>query len=98
MLMIKSSLFLPKNFYFMASMVFLIWMLFFDSNDIYSQYQLKQKLSELENQKEYYQEKIEDVKVDREALLNDMELLEKFAREKYYMKQDGEDVFVIVEE
>lgn len=96
--MIKSSLFLPKNFYFVATAVFLVWMLFFDSNDIYSQYQLKRKLSELENQKEYYQEKIKDVKVDREALLNDMELLEKFAREKYYMKKDGEEVFVIIEE
>jgi len=96
--MIKSPIFLYKNFYVIASAIFLIWMLFFDSNDIYSQYQLKQKLSELESQKEYYQDKIEDVKIDREALLKDMDLLEKFAREKYYMKQDGEDVFVIVEE
>lgn len=73
-------------------------MLFFDSNDIYSQYQLSAKLSELENEKTYYLEKIEEVRVDREALLNNEELLERFAREKYYLKKDNEEVFVVVDE
>ncbi|MGL1887706.1 MAG: septum formation initiator family protein [Reichenbachiella sp.] len=96
--MIKNPLKIPRNFYLISSVIFLVWMLFFDSNDFYSQYQLKQKVNEMEDQKEYYLKKIEEVNEDREALLNDMELLEKFAREKYYMKKDGEDVFVVVEE
>ena len=85
-----------KNFYLIFAVIFIGWMLFFDTNDIYSQYKLKQKLSDLENQKNYYEDNIEEVRSEREALLNDKDLLEKFAREKYFMKKDGEDLFVIV--
>lgn len=92
---------LPKftrNFYFLGAMVFLGWMLFFDANDIYSQYMLKSKLSDLKSQRDHYLEEIEKVKADREALLNDKSQLERFAREKYYMKKEGEEVFIVVEE
>lgn len=87
-----------KSFYFLSGMVFLSWMLFFDSNDIYSQFMLKRKVTNLESEKAYYLDKIEQVKNDKEALLNDKELLERFAREKYFLKNEGEDLFIIVEE
>lgn len=87
-----------KNFYFIAAVLFAGWMLFFDTNDIYSQYKLNQKLLELEGQKAYYEDRIVEVRSEREALLNDKDLLEKFAREKYFMKKAGEDLFVIVED
>ena len=96
--MFKKYINITKNFYFLTGVSFIVWMLFFDTNDIYSQYQLRKKLSELESEKNFYQEKIKEVNRDREALINDKELLEKFAREKYYMKKEGEDVFVVVEE
>ena len=96
--MLKSKIRIPRNFYLIASVSFLIWMVFFDSNDFYTQIRLKRKVDQLESEKAYYLEKIEEVKSDREALLNDKELLERFAREKYYMKKEGEDLFVIVEE
>ena len=96
--MIRKYLKITKNFYFLTGVGFLVWMLFFDTNDIYSQYQLRKKLSELESEKKFYNEKITEVNQDREALTKDKELLEKFAREKYYMKKEGEDVFVVVEE
>jgi cell division protein FtsB len=86
-----------KNFYFIISALFLMWMLFIDSNDFYSQYQLKSKRVELEIEKKYFEEEIAVVKSEREALLNSDELLEKFAREKYFLKKESEDVFVIVE-
>ncbi|MEQ9287304.1 MAG: septum formation initiator family protein [Cyclobacteriaceae bacterium] len=91
---------LPKftrNFYFLGGVVFLGWMLFFDANDFYSQFQLKRKLTDLEHQKNHYLQEIEKVKKDREALLNDKSQLERFAREKYYMKKEGEEVFIVVE-
>ena len=87
-----------RNFYFLSTAVFLIWMLFIDSTDFISQYKLSNKLSTLEEQKSYYLEKIEEVKKDREELLSDDKLLEKFAREKYFMKKETEDLFIIVEE
>ena len=73
-------------------------MLFVDTNDFYSQFKKRRKLAELERQKEYYIEKIQEVKKDREELLSDRELLEKFAREKYLMRKKSEELYVIVEE
>ncbi|MCA6074181.1 FtsB family cell division protein [Fulvivirga sedimenti] len=89
---------ITRNFYFLATAFFMIWMLFIDNNDFITQISLRQKLSNLEDEKTYYQEKINEVKEEREELLSNDELLEKFAREKYYMKKKTEDVFVIVEE
>lgn len=73
-------------------------MLFLDSNNLISRYQLTSKLNSLENEKEYYEEKIEEVEQDRQELFGDDDLVEKFAREKYLMKKPSEDIFVIVEE
>jgi cell division protein DivIC len=87
-----------KNFYFIFGTCFLFWMLFLDSNDFYTQLKLRKKLSDLEAQKVYYSEKIEEVKKDREELLSNKELLEKFAREKYLMKKKTEDLFILEEE
>lgn len=86
-----------KNFFFITSVLFLIWMFFINSMDVFSVLKLKSKLSELKDQKEYYLHKIESVKRDREALLNNEELLEKFARENYLMKKPDEDVFIVEE-
>lgn len=87
-----------KNFYFIIGLFFLFWMLFVDSNDFYSQFKLSNKLDRLESQKRYYLEEIEKVKKDREELLSNEEKLEKFAREKYFMKKKNEDLYIIVEE
>ncbi len=87
-----------KNFFFITSVILLLWMLFIDSNDLISQFQLRSKLSNLEKEKAYYIEKIEEVKQDRDQLFSDMDKLEKYAREKYLMKKETEDVYVIVEE
>ena len=85
-----------KNFYFLVAVFFLIWMLFIDANDFYSQYKKRRKLNALEKEKEYYIQKIHDVEKDREELLSSEKLLEKFAREKYLMKKPEEDLFVIM--
>jgi cell division protein DivIC len=95
--MLKSLPPFTKNFYFVSLVVFFTWMLFFDSNDLVSQYKLSKKLRDLENAKAYYEEKIEEVKKDREELLSNKELLEKFARENYLMKKKTEDLYVIIE-
>ena len=73
-------------------------MSFFDSNDFFTQYKLSSKINNLESQREYYIERIEEVKKDREELLSNPELLEKFARENYLMKKPTEDIYIIVEE
>ena len=87
-----------KSFYFIAGMLFLFWMLFLDSNDLYTQVRLSRQLESLNHEKEFYLDKIEEVKQEREQLLTDEDALEKFAREKYLMKKETEDLFVIVRE
>lgn len=87
-----------KNFYFVFTVLFIVWMVFIDSNDIISHFKLRSKLNDLENQREFYQERKEKIKAEREELLSNYELLEKFARERYLMKRKTEDLYVIVEE
>ncbi len=84
-----------RNFYFVTGISFLIWMTFLDSNDLINRFGLSSKLNVLENEKEYYQEKIKEVQKDREELMGTNELLEKFAREKYLMKKETEDIYII---
>ena len=86
-----------RSFYFLTGMVFLVWMLLLDSNDLISRVKLSSKLNSLENEKEYYEEKILEVTKDRDELLGSRETLEKFAREKYLMKKESEEIFVITE-
>jgi cell division protein DivIC len=91
---------LPKpfrNFYFLSIALFLVWMLFLDSNNLISRFQLSSKLGSLENEKEYYEEKIKEVEKDHNELFGDRESLEKFAREKYLMKKESEDIYIVVE-
>jgi cell division protein DivIC len=87
-----------KNFYVVTAAIFFIWMLALDSNNLIARYQLTSKLGTLEDEKTYYEEKIEQVKKDHDELFGDRESIEKFAREKYFMKKESEDIFVIVEE
>ncbi len=86
-----------RNFYFVTGITFLVWMVFLDSNDLINRFRLTSKLHSLENEKEYYQEKIQEVEKDRQELMGTTELLEKFAREKYLMKKQSEDIFIIEE-
>jgi hypothetical protein len=91
---------LPKafrNFYVVTGGVFFIWILLLDSNNLINRFTLTSKFNSLEDEKEYYEEKIKEVEQDRDELFGDNESLEKFAREKYLMKKETEDIFVIQE-
>ncbi|MBX2941634.1 MAG: septum formation initiator family protein [Cyclobacteriaceae bacterium] len=84
-----------KNFYFLTGFFFLIWMIFVDSNDLITRFGMGAKLRALQGEKEYYETKILEVEKDRNELMTNKELLEKFAREKYLMKKETEDLFII---
>lgn len=87
---------LLKNFYFIVSVVFVLWMLFLDSNDLMTQSSRRERLQKLKHDKVYYEQKIKEISRDYQGLFNSEEALEKFAREKYYLAKPKEDVFVIV--
>lgn len=87
-----------RNKYLLVSAVFLVWMVFFDRNDLFSQFEYHQQVSKLQQERDFYQKETAKVHQDLDELTSNKEKLEKFAREKYLMKKDNEDVFVIVKD
>jgi cell division protein FtsB len=84
-----------SNKYVIALAIFAVIILFTDHNNLFEQWNRKQELKELQAKKAYYQEEIQKTKRKLADLSNNAAALEKFAREKFYMKRDNEDVFVI---
>ena len=83
-----------SNKYVIVLLLFLIWMLFFDENSLINHRELDREIEKLEQDNRYYEEQIEkDSKVIDN--LNDPDSLEKYAREKYRMKRENEDIFLI---
>ena len=89
---------LLRNKYFLVTVAFAVWMIFFDKNDVYTQYQQHQQVNKLKEERDFYQQETERVSKDLEELTSDKARLEKFAREKYFMKKENEDVFVVVKQ
>jgi len=94
----KRLFYLFKNKYFWVTAAFLVWMIFFDKNDLFSQYQYHQQVSKLKLERKFYLDQTAKVSKDLDELTSNPDKLEKFAREKYLMKKDNEDVFVIVKD
>ena len=84
-----------SNKYFMALCVFFVLMFFFDRNDIFVQLERRKELKTLEAQKKFYQSEIDKTQKDLNDLQHNTAALEKLAREKYFMKKDNEDVFIV---
>lgn len=80
--------------YILVLTIFVIWMAFFDTNSLLIHLELQKEVKKLEKQKEFLQGEIDK---DKEVLkkLSDKSELEKFARERYYMKKDNEEIFLI---
>lgn len=96
------------NRYIFISLLFVVWIIFFDKNNVISQHEYSKKLNQLKKNKAYYETEIEvnrkemdELSIEDTSVVYDpvrMKKLEKFAREKYLMKKDDEDVFVITKE
>lgn len=94
--MFRLLLKLIKNKYIITTLAFLIWLSVFDKNNLISQYELTQTLQSLKQQKEYYLQEIKSDRKTASELKTNLKNLEKFAREKYLMKKDEEDLYIIV--
>ena len=89
---------LLSNFYVGTSFLFLIWITFFDGNDLISLFSNKMELMETEREIQFYQAKVDEVTSEKDRLMENPDALERFAREKFLMKKADEDVFVIPQE
>lgn len=85
-----------RNKYILTILIFLIWLLFLDSNNLLARYKEMRELNRLRKDKEYYLNKIEADKKKLNELKTDNDNLEKFAREQYRMKKPDEDLFIIL--
>ncbi len=85
-----------KNKYLLTGLVFVVWMLFFDDRDIITtHFRQPGELKQLQHSKLYYEEQIQLTKNELDELKANPGTLEKYAREKYYMKRDNEDLFIL---
>ncbi len=92
--------FVPRwitNKYFIATAFFAAWIMFFDHNDLILSYKRNQELKDLKSKKTYYQDRIKQTQDELYSLRMNAASLEKVAREKYLMKKDNEDLYVIEE-
>ena len=85
-----------KNKFVIVLVLFVTWLLIFDKNNVLQQIEAKRTLHRYQQEKQFY---IQQIKADSEAtydLMSDTMHLQKFAREKYFMKKDSEDVFMMI--
>ncbi len=87
-----------KNKYIIASVVALVWLAFLDNNNLIHQWRLRRQINELRRDKQYYMDEIERDSTAIRELKENAEALERYARENYLMKKEGEDIFIIVED
>ena len=83
------------NKYLVVSAFFVVWMLFFDQRDYFQQRDRGEELKKLETKKRYYVQEIEKTQQELTDLQNNPAALEKFAREHYLMKKEGEEIYII---
>jgi cell division protein FtsB len=75
-----------------------VWLTFFDRSNLLKQFEMVMELRQLEMQKLFFKEQLENIKKEEKEVLGTYSSLEKYAREKYLMKKEGETVFVLVDE
>jgi hypothetical protein len=85
-----------KNKYLLTGVAFLLLMLFLDRNNLISQYKMRKELSGLRKELQFYRDQAKKDSIELSRLLGDSLEMEKLGREKYLMKRDSEDVYIIV--
>lgn len=96
------KIFQPKHMkiakYVIVGLLFVVWIGFFDVHNVKEQLKYRMKISDLEEEKVYFQGKIKEDSTRLHELNTSDENLEKFAREKYHMKKEGEEIFLVEKE
>ena len=84
-----------QNKYLIILILFLIWIAFIDNNNLIKQYKFKQNIKSLEEKKQFYINEIYNDSIELSDIINDSNKREKFAREKFLMKKENEDIYII---
>jgi cell division protein FtsB len=86
---------LKKHKYFCTILAFIVWMLFFDSNDFFYIAKQKKELNTLNSQKKFLTNENLELTKQSEELFSSKKNLEKFARERYFFKKANEDIYIL---
>jgi cell division protein DivIC len=95
--MFRKTLKVILNKYTITFVAFVVWMVFFDSDNMLTRRYYRYKLNELRQEKRFYLNEISKDSTLTQKLLTDSLALEKYAREKYLMKRDKEDVYIVAD-
>lgn len=85
-----------RNKYILTMVIFIVWVVLFDSNNLVARLKDMRELRKLKSEKEYYMNRIETDRRKLKELKTDNQNLEKFAREQYRMKKADEDLYIIL--
>jgi cell division protein DivIC len=85
-----------RNKYILTLIIFIIWLLLLDSNNLVTRYREIKNLKKLKSDREYYSKRVEEDRRKLYELKTDNRNLEKFAREQYRMKKPDEDLYIIL--
>ncbi len=86
---------LLRNKFFLATLFFVVWLLFFDRNDVFTQMERRKELRKIKASKEYFAQQITENRNFSKDLQFNAYTIEKYAREHYMMKRDNEDIFIV---
>lgn len=94
MQVLKKILPVLLNKYFIVSIVFIVWMLFFDQRDYFQQRASAEELKKIQHATKYYEDEINNTKNQLNNLQSKPTSIEKFARERYLLKREGEELYL----
>ena len=86
-----------RNKYLITFIIFLVWIFFIDTFDIITQIKMNKNFKDLKEQQEFYKVEIEKDSIKIYNLNNNPQEQERFARERFLMKKDNEDLFIVRE-
>jgi cell division protein FtsB len=91
---IKKIIPFVANRYFIVSIGFVVWMLFFDQRDFFQQRERSAELKKVEDAKKYYQKEIQSTQRQLDNIQNNKTAIEKYARERYLLRREGEELYL----
>lgn len=86
------------NKYALLLVVFIVFITFFDHNNLISRWKTRSRIKGMEKEIKYYKNEIGNNKKKMSEMRTSSETLEKYAREQYFLKKDSEDIYIINED
>lgn len=86
------------NRYTIVGLVFIVWMIFFDQNSWITHRELDKQIHNLEIDEKYFSEHLDRENTKLKQLTDNPAEIERIAREKFFLKKDNEDIFIIQQE